>query len=191
MEFFDIIRKKIRRKKSWGMIMMLGFTAVYTAFSISYVSSQRNLPFGLVFILIVCMVGTVSGFLMYREDNAYKAISQRAINYGGLDAVAEMIEELPRTPYALGDLRLGDKIIFYFYLDYAFILDPLLLTAVKVHCYSNRSYTSFSVKIYHKHGTEKICTDSEESAKMICDILTTKYGKQLEANKRNRYFHNS
>lgn len=191
MEFFDIIRKKIRRKKSWGMIMMLGFTAMYTAFAISYVSSQRNLPFELAFILIMCMVGTVSGFLMYREDHAYKAISQRAINYGGLDAVAEIIEELPRTPYALGDLRLGDKIIFYFYSDYAFILDPLLLTAIKVHCYSNRNYTSFSVKIYHKQGTEKICTDSEESAKMICDILTTKYGKQLEANKRNRYFHNS
>ena len=171
------------------MIMMLGFTVVYTSFAISYVSSQQTIPFGLAFILIVCLVGTVSGFLMYREDNAYKAIKLRAINYGGLDAVAAMIEELPTAPYAKGDLRLGDKIIFYFYSDYAFILNPLLLTAVKVHCYSNRSYTSFSVKIYHKQGTEKICTDSAESAEMICGILTSKYRKQLEENKRSRYFH--
>ena len=173
------------------MIMMLGFTAVYTTFAISYVSSQQTFPFGLAFILIMCMVGTVSGFLMYREDNAYKTICSRAINYGGLDAVVEMIKELPKIPDANGDLRLGDKIIFYFYSDYAFILNPLLLTAVKVHCYSNRNYTSFSVKIYHKQGMDKICTDSAESANMICEILTAKYQKQLEENKRRQYFHNS
>ena len=191
MEFFDIIRKKIRKRKSWGMIMMLGFTVVYTFFAISYVSSQQNFPLGLAFILTMCLVGTVSGFFMYREDNAYKAICSRAINYGGLDAVAEMIDELPKTPFANGDLRLGDKIIFYFFSDYAFILNPLWLTAVKVHCYSNRGYTSFSVKIYHKHGTEKICTDSEESAKAIYNILTTRYRKQLEENQRKRYYHDS
>ena len=76
-----------------------------------------------------------------------------------------MIEELPRTPYANGDLRLGDKIIFYFYSDYAFILDPLLLTAVKVHCYSNRSYTSFSVKIYHKQDTKKYVPIQQKAPK--------------------------
>ena len=184
MEFFDMIRKKIRRKKSWGMIAMFGFSVVYTAFAISYVSSQHTFPFQLGFILTMCLIGTVSGFLMYREDNAYKTIRLRAINYGGLDAVAEMIEELPKIPDANGDLRLGDKIIFYFYSDYAFILNPLLLTAVKVHRYSSRSYTYFSVKIYHKQGVEKICADSAEGAQMICDILTSKYKKQIEANKR-------
>lgn len=177
MDFFDIIRKKIRRKKSWGMILMLGFTAVYTSFAISYVFLQQTFPFELAYILIMCLIGTVSGFSMYREDNAYKAIKLRAINYGGLDAVAGMIEELPSIPCAKGDLRLGDKIIFYFYSDYAFILDPLLLTDVKVFCNSSRDYTSFLVKIYHKQGTEKIFTDSAESAKVICDILTAKYRK--------------
>ena len=191
MEFFDIIRKKIRKRKSWGMIMMLFFTAVYSAFSISYISSQNTFPLGLAFILIMCMVGTVSGFFMYREDKAYKVICSRAINYGGLDAVSEMIKELPNIPNVNGDLRLGDKIIFYFYSDYAFILNPLLLTSVKVHRYSNRGYTYFSVKIYHKQGTEKICVDSAESANMICEILTAKYQKQMEENKRRQYFHSS
>ena len=184
MEFFEIIRKKIRRKKSLGMILMLIFTAIYTSLAISYVSSQGEFHIGLLFILTVCTVGVVSGFFMYREDKAYKTIKRRAISYGGLDVVAGMIENLPQAPYVKGDLRLGENVIFYFHSDYACIVNPLMLTSIKTGCYSNRSYKHFYVTIYHKHGKELISTDSAENAEMLCEMLKAEYAKQLEANAR-------
>ena len=187
MEFFEAIRKKIRKRKSWGMIAMLIFTGIYTTFTVSYVSSQEHLPIGLVFILVMCLVGVVSGFFMYREDKAYNTIRARAINYGGLDTVAEMLEELPTAPYAKGDLRLGHRIIFYFHLDHAYILDPLHLTSIKADCYSSRSYTCFYVTVKHKLGKERIMTDSAESAEMLCELMREVYKKQLEANRRKFY----
>ena len=184
MDFFDNIRKKIRKRKSWVFILMLAFTAIYTSFAISYVSSQGEIHIGLLFILTVCTVGVVSGFFMYREDKAYKTIKSRAISYGGLDVVAQMIENLPQAPYTKGDLRLGEKVIFYFYSDYAFILNPLMLTGIKEGCYSNRGYKYFYVTIYHKQGKEQIATDSAESAAMLCEMLKAEYAKQLELNAR-------
>ena len=180
MEFFGRIKTKLKIKNlMWAAAFaILCISAIALAVSTGF-SSDTDMQIGLrgfagglpipnwlfslflIALSLLFMLGAFSSIKSFFRNKEYTALINSAADIGELDVVGKLLDSMGKSPYAKGDLRCNQRILFYMFGTEITILKTGTINKLQKRVKQTRSGKEYTVSLYY------------EDAKTL-DIRTTK-----------------
>ena len=191
MEFFNKIKIKLKVRNLISAIVFFAFTSLFASIGIlslnfsSYfdvripiVDIDILIPYWVVSFLLI-LISIIPLWIMcpylksFFTNTEFNEMIQKVKEIGDAEGIGTMLSSISKSPYAKGDLRFNEKIIFYMISTKITIVPAVNIRNIQAEIRQTEDSQETYIAVYHQNGKSEIITKEKKVFPLLEEMKRT------------------